>query len=516
MIRTGDTKTLLACLKSEMTYKVILKVVGFLNHILAFRILGLRAFGQLAFLDTAAGIAGTLVDVGFGGLLSRYLPLYKSASDGANRIYALVTVALLKTVVLGTACAAVLFVTADTWLPWLNAMPLSRYECAVFALNTLLVWVTSPIYSFLIQNYEVPYLNARTLWTNLFNIGAFYAAYLSCGISIASLLTIQLLTTSLGLVFVIVRYRHFLVPGLSLSQGLRSLRAETREMVRYTAVLWVSTLAEMVTARRGREYFIQTILGSEAMGLYAVGKKLEANILEVLFPKTMRETVGYRAYELWASSGAKAVRDFLEKYVTLSWLTVGAAVVPGIIALPYILRVVYKITGTADVIYLQFAVASILLLNWLPVMSHCINILRKPGWFIVAKAVTFPIALVLYAWLTHWGGLLGSLAAFTALCIGENVLYALVVRRAFGFPFSVPGVGAVLLSLAVTLSAGMFVVQASLASALVWGLVALFLYLGALAATGGGTVVTQLLNKTRFAWVVPRSASFVQALYRRN
>lgn len=515
MIRTGDTRTLLSCLRSEITYKAVLKVIAFVNNIVAFRILGLRGFGQLAFLDTAAGIAGAVVDTGTDGLLSRYLPLFKSAAAGAHRICALVILALVKTLIFGALAAAILFATTDVWLPWFHSAPLSRYESAVFVVNTLLVWLTNPIYTFLIQNYDVPYLNKRTLWTSLFNIGAFYAAYFTSGITIASLLTVQLMTTCMSFSLLAIRCRHFLPSGISWWQGMRSLRAHARDMTRYAAVLWVSSLAEMATARRGREYFIQTVLGSQAMGIYALGKKLETNIVEIFHPKTLRETVGYRAYELWESAGGGKVRDFLAKYVTLTWLSMGSAILPGIVVLPYFLNKALGINRSEDVLYLQFALVCALLLNWMPVMSHCINLLKKPAWFVAARILTFPLALCLYSWLTPTG-LLGNLAAFAALFIAENLLYAAAVRRTVGLPFHARGLIFVTLCSALALLAGLFTARDSFASAFGWGLAMLAVFLLAMATTGGGLAAAQLLSKTRFAAMAPGSVAWMQALCRRN
>ncbi len=85
MIQRGSFKVIRDCLVSDILYKFIFRAVALVNHVIAFRILGLKAFGQLAFFDTVSAFGTLIIDAGFNEVIFRWVPKYKSAPEGDAR-----------------------------------------------------------------------------------------------------------------------------------------------------------------------------------------------------------------------------------------------------------------------------------------------------------------------------------------------------------------------------------------------------------------------------------------------
>ena len=60
-------------------------------------------------------------------------------------------------------------------------------------------------------------------------------------------------------------------------------------MLKYGGQLLASSWGDLIVNRRGQEYFIQTLFGPAALGLYAIGVRIETLGMENTNQKSLRQ-----------------------------------------------------------------------------------------------------------------------------------------------------------------------------------------------------------------------------------
>ncbi len=298
---------------------------------------------------------------------------------------------------LGLLCSGALFAFHSWWAPWLNLGGLTNYQAGILSLLVLSRALAVPIGQFLSLNYHAPILNKTALCVQVVNILAFYAAYLLVGITISSMLTVTLAGSCVQLAIYGFMFARTKRGPVELARGLRLLRKDLPEMLKYGGPLLASSWGDLIVNRRGQEYFIQTLLGPAALGLYAIGVRIETLGMESTNPKSLRQYVGTHGFEIWDAEGPQAAKAYINKYLGIVWFMLGLFALPTVAVLPYALRVIYQITDPAAVFYLQCYIFSIVVLRWLPILSgFYVLAIRRASWCALSKCFTFPAALVLY------------------------------------------------------------------------------------------------------------------------
>ncbi len=434
MITSGSSALLRKCYTSDLVYKFIIQAITFVNHVIAFRILGISNFGKLAFLDTLMVFVNLIINMGTSEAVGRWVPQFKEEKEAEVKIYTVVTIDIVKNLIVGGVACILLYIFRDLWSSAFSIKDFTSLQALIVCSTILVRVITSPQENFLSLNYQQPFLNKRRLIISIFNILLFYLVYYMWEISVLSMLSI-ILTTSI-VSFFLIGWKYFFSKQftLRLSYGLRCLQSEWSGMLRYSLSMWLNQFLNHITSQRGQEYFIQILLGEKVFGLYALGKKLALLAEETLLPKSLRAYAGTNGYEILQRDGAPALKRFMDKFVGFIWLAQGVMSIAGIIIMPSALILVYHITDKFSAIYIQAVFFSLVLLRPVTIYEYYITAVKKPLWLNLAQIGLFPLTFVVYPIFINKYGLFGALMGLVLLSISGLVFYAVKLKRVVETP----------------------------------------------------------------------------------
>lgn len=429
MIVSGSTDALKRNFASDIVFKLIIQAITLINHLLAFRVLGLAKFGQLEMWNVMVMFCTILANFGACEVLSRWISAYKKEERGNECIYTLIHVLLFLNIALGLLLGGLLIGFQEIWTRWFNLEDVTRLQallvCGTFLMH---IWL-GVLENFLSANYEQPYLNRRSLVVTLLNIGLFYLFYFAFGISVTTMLMIGLISGAVNCLIILKKYL-FASDFVWFSRyGFRVLRKDLPEMRKYAGSMWGNSVVGFLSSQRGLDYFILAVLGEAALGLYAIGQKLLSMPQNFLFPKSMRNYVGVYGFEVYHSGGVPALSDYCKKYMGYAIFASGFCAIGGIICIPGFLNVFYKISDPAAARSIQLMFFLWGIANVFSIFEYLISVFKLVHYYLLVKCVSTAIMLLSASLVLRFGGLDGGILLSNILVWGGYIFYLLLLVR---------------------------------------------------------------------------------------